>query len=279
MAMRAVLTIGVVAALLAAAGGGAWWELSPGPDDAAAADVDPPLPIPPVPPRIAQGDQYESCLAMLPTDPEGAQALAETWQTAGGGDAADHCLALARIELGDPEEGATMLEKIAATSHGAAAARATIYGQATQAWLMAGDAGRAFAAATLALSLSSDDPDLLIDRSVAAGSLERWQDAVDDLTHALEEDPHRPDAMVLRGSAWRHLGQLDLAEDDIARALTMDPENPEGLLERGIIRQRRNDATGARADWEHAIALAPDSPTADLAQQNLALLEAGPDRH
>ncbi len=279
MAMRAVLLAGVAALLLGAAGSGAWWELMPGADDAAAADVEPPLPIPPVPPRIAQGDQYESCLAMLPTDPEGAQALAETWQTAGGGDAADHCLALARIELGDPEEGAMMLEKIAATSRGPAAARATIYGQATQAWLMTGDAGRAFAAATLALSLSSEDPDLLIDRSVAAGSLERWQDAVDDLTHALEEDPHRPDAMVLRGSAWRHLGQLDLAEDDIARALTMDPENPEGLLERGIIRQRRNDAAGARADWEHAIALAPDSPTADLAQQNLALLEAGPDRH
>jgi len=279
MAMRAILLAGVAALLLGAAGSGAWWELAPGPDDAAAADVEPPLPIPPVPPRIAQGDQYESCLAMLPTDPEGAQALAETWETAGGGDAADHCLALARIELGDPEEGATMLEKIGATSHGPAAARATIYGQATQAWLMTGDASRAFAAATLALSLSPDDPDLLIDRSVAAGSLERWQDAVDDLTHALEEDPHRPDAMVLRGSAWRHLGQLELAEDDIARALTMDPENPEGLLERGIIRQRRNDAAGARADWEHAIALAPDSPTADLAQQNLALLEAGPDRH
>jgi tetratricopeptide (TPR) repeat protein len=271
--------VGVAALLLAAAGGGAWWELAPGPDNAAAADVEAPLPIPPVPPRIAQGDQYESCLAMLPTDPEGAQALAETWQTAGGGDAADHCLALARIQLGDPEDGATMLEKIAANSHGPAAARATIYGQATQAWLMTGDASHAFAAATLALSLSSDDPDLLIDRSVAAGSLERWQDAVDDLTHALEEDPHRSDAMVLRGSAWRHLGQLDLAEDDIARALTMDPENPEGLLERGIIRQRRNDAAGARADWEHAIALAPDSATADLAQQNLALLEAGPDRH
>ena len=279
MRARAVIVGGVVALLLAAAGGGAWWELAPGPDVADAADVDAPLPIPPVPPRIAQGDQYESCLAMLPTDPEGAQALAETWQTAGGGDAADHCLALARIELGDPADGATLLEKIGADSHGAAVARASIYGQATQAWLMAGDSSRAFAAATLALSLSSDDPDLLFDRSVAAGSLERWQDAVDDLTHALDLDPRRPDAMVLRGSAWRHLGKLDLAADDIAHALTMDPQNAEGLLERGIIRQRRNDAAGARTDWEQAIALAPDSPTADLAQQNLALLEAGPDRH
>ena len=279
MSTRAVIVAGLAALLLVGAGGGAWWELMPMPDDADAASVEAPLPIPPVPPRIAQGDQYESCLAMLGTDPEGAQGLAETWQTAGGGDAAEHCLALARIELGDPEDGATMLEKIGSSSHGAAVARATIFGQATQAWLMAGEANRAFAAATLALSLSGEDPDLLIDRAVAAGSLERWQDAVDDLTHALDIDQRRPDAMVLRGSAWRHLGQLDLAEDDIARALTMDPDNAEGLLERGIIRQRRNDPQGARADWEQAIALAPDTPTADLAQQNLALLEAGPDRH
>jgi Flp pilus assembly protein TadD len=281
MKTRAVVLAGLAALLLAAAGGGAWLESPPVSvsDAADAPDMDAPLPIPPVPPRIAQGDQYESCLAMLPTDPEGAQALAETWQTAGGGDAADHCLALARIELGDPADGATILEKIGANSHGTAVARAAIYGQATQAWLMTGDANRAYAAATLALSLSSDDPDLLIDRSVAAGALERWQDAADDLTHALELDPHRPDAMVLRGSAWRHLGHIERAEDDIARAMAMDPENAEALLERGIIRQRRNDIQGARADWEQAIALAPDSPTADLAQQNLALLEAGPDRH
>jgi regulator of sirC expression with transglutaminase-like and TPR domain len=74
------------------------------------------------------------------------------------------------------------------------------------------------------------------------------------------------------------LGQLGLAQDDIDRAIAIDPDNPEALLERGIIRQRQNDAAGARADWERAITLAPDTPTADLAQQNLALLEAGPVR-
>ena len=34
----------------------------------------------------------------------------------------------------------------------------------------------------------------------------------------------------------------------------------------------------ARADWERAMELAPDSATADLAMQNLALSEAGPQR-
>ena len=50
------------------------------------------------------------------------------------------------------------------------------------------------------------------------------------------------------------------------------------LVERGILRQRMGDGAGARADWEHAIELDPDSTTADLAEQNLALLEAGPER-
>ena len=101
---------------------------------------------------------------------------------------------------------------------------------------------------------------------------------MDDLTHALDLDPRRADALVFRGAAWRHLGHPELAQDDIDRAFAQDPENPDALLERGILRQRRGDREGARRDWEHAIALSPDTATGDLAQQNLALLEAGPDR-
>ena len=62
----------------------------------------------------------------------------------------------------------------------------------------------------------------------------------------------------------------------MARALGLDPDLPEGLLERGILRQRHGDADGARADWERVIELDPDGATADLAEQNLALLDAGP---
>lgn len=106
--------------------------------------------------------------------------------------------------------------------------------------------------------------------------LNRFEDAEDDLTRALDADPRRAETLVLRASAWRHLGQLDLAQDDIDRSIAIDPENAEALLERGILRERRNDWDGARRDWEQAIILAPNSATADLAEQNLALLEAGP---
>jgi tetratricopeptide (TPR) repeat protein len=277
---RRVAAIGL-AGLLVLAGAGALWvlpRLHASTPAAEAADIGEPLPIPPVPPRIAEGEDYERCLAMLNGDPTGADAFADAWEATGGGEGATHCHALAKIALGDADTGADMLEKLAASSHSPAVARAAVYGQADQAWLMAGKPDRALAAATLALSLSGEDPDLLIDRSVAAATLEHYEDAVDDLTHALEIDGKRADALVLRGAAWRHLGHLDLAQDDIDRAFALDPENPEAFLERGILRQRRGDRTGAHSDWTKAMVLAPDSATSDLAEQNLALLEAGPDQ-
>lgn len=249
-------------------------------DDAASVEADDaPLPLPPVPPRIAQGDDYERCLALLISDPQGAQSLAETWATAGGGEGAEHCLALARVALGDPEEGAGLLERLADSRHGTPAARSAIYRQAAQAWRMAGDAQRAFAAAGKALAITPDDPDALMERGLAGGALERWQSVVDDLSRALDVDRSRVDALVLRGSAWRHLGRDAEAADDVDRALALDAENAEALLERGILRQRRADAAGARADWQKAISLAPESAAADLAEQNLALLEVGPERN
>jgi len=234
------------------------------------------LPIPPTPPRIAQGSEYERCLAMVPTDPAGANALADAWEATGGGDGAVHCHAAAQIGLGNAEAGAEMMEKLAATSKAAALARAAIYGQATQAWLMAGDAARAFGSATMALSLAPDDVDFLIDRSIAAATMQRYMDAIDDLNLALDRDARRADALVFRAASWRHEGQLGLARDDVERALTIDPDYPDALLERGILLQRRGDLVGARADWQRVLELAPDSATADLAQQNLTLLDAGP---
>ncbi len=72
---------------------------------------------------------------MLGSDPEGANSFADAWQATGGGEGATHCLALAQIQLGNVQTGAEMLEKLAATSKAPAVARATVYGQADQAWL------------------------------------------------------------------------------------------------------------------------------------------------
>ncbi len=280
---RRIAIMGAAGALLLAVGGAwVWRGLAAAPtvlEAPADAGDDEQLPVPPIPPRIAEGPDYERCLGMLVPDPAGAAAFAEAWAGRGGGDGAGHCLALSRIAQGDPQAGAAMLETLAGGSQAPALARATLYGQASQAWMMTCAADHAFDDATQALALSPDDADLLIGRATAASAMERYADAIADLGHALEVDGHRVDALTLRATAWRHTGQLDHAEEDIDRALTLDPDNADALLERGIIRQRHNDRDGARTDWERAARLAPDTPTADLAQQNLALLEAGPDRN
>jgi tetratricopeptide (TPR) repeat protein len=273
--MHRHLLLAVVCLLLlfGTAGTARWlWQAPPEPQDAMPAD----LPVPPFPPRITEGSLYESCLASLADDPAGAIAIAESWQADGGGDGAAHCQGLAMIALGRPEEGAAILEKLASRSSAPPLARASVLGQAVQARLMVGQAEQASSDATLALDLSPADTELLIMRASARGALGAYQQAVDDLNQALRLDGSRTDALVSRAILWRKMGHLDLAQADVAQALTLDPDYPDALLERGILRQRMGDRAGARADWEHARGADPNSTTADLADQNLSLLEAGP---
>ena len=283
MNIRLAVILGAAALAVAAAGVGTWWyfdDSPPGaPPEALEAEGGEPLPIPPVPPRISESPDYDKCLSMLDSDPIGASEFADVWESTGGGDEATHCHALAQIALGNAETGAELMDQLGRTGHSPPLTRASILGQAGQAWLMAGEADRAFDAETLALKLSPDDPDLLINRAVAASVLERYPDVIADLNRALALAPRRVDALVLRASAWREEAKLSQAREDIERAMTIDPDNPDALLERGILRQRGGDDSGARRDWQRAIELDPDSATADLAEQNLALLEAGPDRH
>jgi tetratricopeptide (TPR) repeat protein len=274
LALLAVLAIGPIGAAQPVAG-------APPLTSAPASAISPPsadTTAPPAVPRIAEGPDYDHCLAMLYNDPLGAKSFADTWASSGGGDGAMHCQALAQIELGNPAVGADMLERLADATKAPDPTRASVYGQAVQAWEMADQPARAFDAATLALALSPNDPDLMIDRALAEGSMQRYHEAIDDLDHALVIDPHRAEAFVLRASAWRRLNNLEVATSDIEHALAINPDSAEALLERGILRQRTGNQAGAREDWQRAISLDPDSTTADLAQQDLALLDAGPDQ-
>ena len=284
-------------AIVLAIGGTVWW-LRPGPEPSAvvattgvvspgAGDQATPdagdqasgdLPIPPFPPRIADTDQYDQCMTMLTNDPEAAEAIATTWQAAGGGDAATHCQAMATIANGEPEAGAQMLENLAHGTKMQGLTRAVLLGQAAEARLMADQAAPALKDVSEALVISPNDPDLLIGRANANDALGRAADAMDDLNQALSLDGSRGDALVLRASVWRRMDRLDEARSDIDRAIALDPEDAEALLERGILRQRTGDAAGARQDWQHAREADPNSEAAELAAQNLTLLDAGPDK-
>ena len=274
---RATLSLLVFFALLA--GIGVVWRIG-GVDDAQQDSVveEGPVPLPPVPPRIAEGGDYDKCLGMIPDDPQGAANFSDVWQANGGGDPAIHCQALALEALGEPEKSASILETLAGSGRGTALTRATIFSQAAEARMVADDAAHAFDDDSKALTLDPGNPEMLLDRAVADMLLDRNQNAIDDATAALDADPRRADAYTLRGTAWRRVERWELARDDIDRALLLDPDLPDALLERGILRQHAHDTRGARADWLRVTQLSPNTPLADLAEQNLDLLEAGPGR-
>lgn len=56
-------------------------------------------------------------------------------------------------------------------------------------------------------------------------SLERYEDAVEAFTGALDEQPRLSDVLALRGSAYAKLGDKDRATADFKDALRFDPEN------------------------------------------------------
>jgi Flp pilus assembly protein TadD len=206
------------------------------------------LPLPPQPPRFAEGPDADRCFGLLRTDPDVALALAATWEQQGGGEGAQHCAALAVLATGDVTRAADQLEQLASRSRASASARAAVFAQAAQAWLMAGEAPRAFATTTRALALTPDDVELQIDRAIALGTIGRHGEAEADLDRALASDPQRPDALVFRAAAWRQLDRAEPARRDIERALALEPDNAEALLERGILRQLVGDTEGAQMD-------------------------------
>jgi tetratricopeptide (TPR) repeat protein len=230
-------------------------------------------------PRPADADSatYERCMKLARDNPNAAKELAESWGARGGAHPAEHCHAVALIGLKQYKPAATRLEKLAEAMVSAPTPlRADVLAQAGQAWLLAGDPGRAYADASAALALRPDDAEILIDRAEAAGSAGWYDKAVADLDRVLKADPSRLDALIYRASAYRELGRLDPALADAEEALKLAPNSAPALLERGNIRRLKGDIDGARLDWSRVAALAPGSPAETAAKANLGQLEEKP---
>jgi tetratricopeptide (TPR) repeat protein len=256
-----------------------------GPPLSAAPPRAPAATLPPVPPRSAEADAatYERCMKLAREDPAAARDVAEKWRDRGGGHPADHCFAVVLIGLGQYRPAASRLEKLAqAMVHAPAPLRAEVLGQAAQAWLLAGDPGRAYAADGAALALRPADgdlsvADLLVDRAEAAGSAGWFDKALADLDRVLKADPARVDALIYRASAYRAQGRLDPALADIDKALNLAPDSVAALLERGNIRRLRGNTGGAREDWLRVAMLAPGSAAEAAAKANIDGLDARSD--
>jgi tetratricopeptide (TPR) repeat protein len=227
---------------------------------------------PAVPSAEAESQTYDRCMKLARDDPHAARALAAGWRQRGGGHPADHCEAVALIGLGRYQEGATRLHSLAGAIVVPVELRAEVLDQEGQAWLLAGDPKRAFAAAAAAAKLAPDDLDVVVDRAEAAAASGYLDAAVADLDRVLKADPNRVDALVYRASANRALDRLDRARSDIDKALSLKPDSPAALLERGNIRGLDGDLDGARQDWDEVGRVAPGSAEDRAARANLARL-------
>ncbi len=217
--------------------------------------------------------QYAACMNLAKTAPEKAFEQAMSWRDMGGGAAAKHCVAASLMGLGNFNEAAKRFENLAREIKEKPLFRAELLGQASQAWLMDANPGRAEAAATAALKLNPQSHTLLVDRATARAALADYKKALKDLNLAIEANPQSADAFVFRASTQRFLKNLKAADLDANHALIIDPLHPEGLLERGIIRRLKGDDNGARADWLKILKALPDAPAAKAAQTNLEMMD------
>ncbi|WP_228391414.1 tetratricopeptide repeat protein [Komagataeibacter medellinensis] len=254
---------------------------------------------PPVTAPAAADTEHEAwtfsrCTATLADDPEGALDYAEDWQGHGGGLEAGQCAALARMEVGDVATAAASLDRLArmpgwpaGVPQGARAPaedtpqslrrRAKVAEEAARAWQADDSPKQAMDSATYGLTLAPKDTALHLVYARVAVELGQPQRAIDMLTPLPTAPAARDDALVVRAGAWRQLGRIDQGMVDIDVVLADMPHNVPALLERGILHQREGQMEAARADWQEVVTLAPDSDEADLARQDLSLLETDPE--
>jgi tetratricopeptide (TPR) repeat protein len=237
---------------------------------AATAAAEPVPAAPALSPAEREADTYAYCMKLAKLNAAAAQRLAEEWRKRGGAHPADHCAAVALIEMGRYREAAMRLETLSqAMTKAPASLRAEVLDQAGQAWLLAGDPVQAYAQAGEAVGLQPADPELRLDRAEAAASAGYFDRAIGDLNIVLEADPTRADALIYRASAYRALDRLDAALADVDAALTRAPDSAPALLERGNIRRLMGNVDGARRDWQRVGEIAPGTQADIAARANL----------
>jgi tetratricopeptide (TPR) repeat protein len=223
--------------------------------------------------KAADKLRYDDCLSQAGLSPAMAFASATKWIGERGGAPAEHCAAVALVGMKRYDEGAARLDSLGHAPE-MGSLRPALFDQAGNAWMLAGNAGKAIVSIQSALTLSGNDPDLYADLARAQAMEDDWPAVESDLNAALIIQPRRPDLLVLRASARASQNLFADARNDVEAALKIAPKNPDALLERGSIERDSGDLKSARTDFQAALALGPSAEARDAAQRNLAALDA-----
>ncbi len=119
----------------------------------------------------------------------------------------------------------------------------------------------------------------LVFRAQLYALAERYDDAITDLTAALEFDSQSPELYILRGQMYLALFEWDKALADYNAALELAPDYADayyyrGLLYASILQTGLATRDNALADFRRYLDLAPDGDHAANAAQAIADLEA-----
>lgn len=218
--------------------------------------------------------RYQGCMRMAGLDPSRALATATEWIKTKGGAPAEHCAAVSMVELKRYPEAATRLDALGRAPD-MGNLRPEIFDQAGNAWMMAGDADKAVASFSNALTLSANDADLYADLARAQAMRKDWSEVDADLNEALKLQPRRADLLVLRASARDAEGKLKEARQDVDHALALKPSAPEALVERGEIFKHAGDIDAAKRDFQTVLKVQKNGESADTARVELEELDTG----
>lgn len=252
-----------------------------------------PPPVPPtrtVPPRRVQAPQTAPdrpadpareraalCQAEVRRDANAGLALANQWQSSGGGLDARQCAGLAHVALEQWAEAGTIYEQAAQQAANINDVRAAdFWVQAGNAWIAGGELPRAIAAFDAGLAVDGIGAELrgemMLDRARARVAGNNLTAARGDVDQALQMVPGDPMAWYL--SAGLALRQQDMtrARADIGRARTMAATDPDVLLLAGTVAGRGGDMDEAVRLYREVVRIAPASDAGRQAAQSLETL-------
>jgi tetratricopeptide (TPR) repeat protein len=157
-----------------------------------------------------------------------------------------------------------------------------VYPQFAEAWYQLGKIQETSkpqdAASSLSKAIAADPKFILPYEHLApiAAQAGKWQDVVDNTTHALELNPRgSPQTWYYNALGNFKLGKADVAAASATKSLAMDPlhtaPNTEQLL--AVILAGKGDYAGALQHLRNCLTYVPAGPNADVIKQQIAQLE------
>ncbi|MBZ0276931.1 MAG: tetratricopeptide repeat protein [Anaerolineae bacterium] len=126
---------------------------------------------------------------------------------------------------------------------------------------------------------SNDEVTTLTSRARQSAGTSRYDEAVADLTTAIEIEPENPELYVLRGQMYLYLYEWDSVLNDYNTAIGLNPQYADAYFYRGILyysilQTGQELRPEALADFQHYLELAPEGSHAVEAERYIATIQA-----